>query len=342
MSVPPEPVAGFAPKGRPGVVAVPGGSYIYAELRQQVSDPSLAAGAGATMLHGDPAVSGRDFHSLAEIAVSSPDLMQVVEIGWTVDISVYHDLQPRLFVFHWVDAQPTCYDACGWVQVSTTHAPGERVDPTTSAEYTIALRGTDWWLSYRGEDLGYFPGSLWSTAPFTQVGNVSWYGEISGSSLDSCSEMGNGLRGTEPGAATMTGMYLVGAMGVHVPAAPVPGEITNANWNIMRTAGDAFAFGGRGRDTCCTPMTCSDSAAQCGRPPDACRQELVCGSCSAEETCTDSYTCVPGVPGDPSRPDDGGGCCQSGPSQGAPILGLAVLLLLRSMSRNRLWYTRRR
>src|SRR5204863_2851819 len=115
-----------------------------------------SGGLGATIVQADPALGAGDYHSLAEIAVESADAKQIVEIGWTVDAGVNGDLQPHVFSYHWVDGQTTCYNGCGWVQVSTTKQPGMRVAPGEPHVYEIKLMNGDWWLFYDGEGLGYY------------------------------------------------------------------------------------------------------------------------------------------------------------------------------------------
>lgn len=53
-----------------------------------------------------PSVSFYDYHSLAEITAENNG--QIVEIGWTVAIPF---LDPQIFVFHWINGQPTCYNS---------------------------------------------------------------------------------------------------------------------------------------------------------------------------------------------------------------------------------------
>jgi hypothetical protein len=258
--------------------------------------------------------------------------MQIVEIGWHVDVRVNGDAQPRLFVFHWIDGQPTCYNACGWVQVSTTNRPGMRVTPGESADYLIKRQGEDWWLYYNGDALGYFPGSLWTEAgtSYTGVGHAQWFGEIAASSPDSCSEMGNGVFGNDPSATTMSNLTLVSASGAEVPANAEIGTISNPSYyNIGQTSPTSFAFGGPGaRVGCCTPETCLDLSADCGQVADRCGSFRPCGACGTGERCGATNACEPAPQSDASDPIDDGGCCEAG---GAPSFapGLLVLLALR-------------
>jgi hypothetical protein len=328
---PPEPR--YGPKGFPGL-AHHEDAFLYVGYRQIVGADSQ--GAGAHMLQGDPAIAIADAHSLGEIGLSSMDGRQIVEIGWHVDVRVNGDAQPRLFVFHWIDGAATCYNACGWVQVSTTNRPGMRIAPGEYADYLIQRQGQDWWLYYNDDALGYFPGSLWTAAgtSYTDVGIAQWFGEIAAASPESCSEMGNGVFGNDPAATTMSELTLVSATGAQVAASADIGTISNpAYYNIGQTTPTSFGFGGPGaRVGCCTPETCTDLAADCGQVPDRCGSMRPCGACSTGERCTPAFTCEMAPASDAMEPVEDGGCCEAG---GTPSLAPALILLFALRRRDK-------
>jgi MYXO-CTERM domain-containing protein len=361
----------YAPKARPTIEAMERSkwssfadpvAFLYAAYIDQ-SLGTATAGAGAMVKQGDPGLAAGDAHSLGEIAVLSANGQQIVEIGWHVDPLVNEDLQPRLFVFHWIDGQPTCYNGCGFVQVSTTMRPGMRVQAGATAEYKIELRSGNWWLAYQGEDIGYFPGSLWTT-PFTTAGYVQWFGEIAAATASTCSEMGNGLFGNQPGASSMSGLFKIMPGGQKVAANAHTGTVTNPNnWNVGQTTPTSFSFGGPGQSGggCCTPQSCAAAMAQCGQVADSCGAPLQCGDCDNGITCTAQKTCGtqpnPGDAGvDPdastvgddagtSGGDGGGngiddpsaasaGCCEAGQGATPALLpALGVVLVLRRRRR---------
>lgn len=328
------PAPKYGPKGFPGVAHAQD-TFLYVGYHQLPGANSQ--GAGARMLQGDPALAIDDAHTLAEIGLSSADSQQIVEIGWHVDVLVNGDAQPRLFVFHWVNGQPTCYDACGWVQVSTRNRPGMRVTPGEYADYRIQRQGGDWWLYYNGDALGYFPGSLWTDqgTAYTEVGHAQWFGEIAAAGPDSCTEMGNGVFGTDPLATTMTDLVLVSPAGTLVPADAEIGTVTNpAYYSIGQTTPTSFAFGGPGaRVGCCTPETCLDLEAACGQVPDRCGSLRPCGTCGAGNRCTPTFACEPSPPSDATDPIDDGGCCDAGSRPSLPLAGLIAVLVLRRRRR---------
>src|SRR5215510_7644548 len=175
---PEQPVARYAPKGHPslrsGVSAVDATDYLYVGMRETVGAHS--AGAGATILQADPAVGDGD-------------------------------LQPHVFAFHWVDGLDTCYNACGWVQVSPSKHPGMRIVPGEAHRYEIKLVHGDWWLFYDGEGMGYYPQSLWNGG-FAQAALVQWFGEVAAAMTSPCTQMGNGKLGADASAASYADLHL--------------------------------------------------------------------------------------------------------------------------------------
>lgn len=196
----PNPI--YALKGRPDLAGAAsitpgygGAYYFYAAVRAPEAQSDLAsipAGASARMSQHNPDVPRGDFHSLVELAVSSADGADYVEVGWTVDPLVNRGdrRNPHLFVFHWVDGEPTCYNGCGWVQVSKSRVPGMRLDITeVPQDYAIEFRDGNWWVRYQREWIGYFPGSLWDNS-FTAASGVDWFGEVATSRPRPCADMG--------------------------------------------------------------------------------------------------------------------------------------------------------
>lgn len=57
-----------------------------------------------------------------------------------------------------------------------------------------------WNLYYRGRAFCYYPDSLWNDG-FNSVNYVQFFGEVTDRGERPCSAMGNGLRGTNGGAA---------------------------------------------------------------------------------------------------------------------------------------------
>jgi len=316
-----------------------GTEYLYVATLQTIAPRTAGvAGAGAMLIQADPALGIGDAHSLAEIAVQSADEQQIVEIGWTIDPGVNGDLQPHLFSFHWVDGEPTCYNACGWVQVSPHKHPGMRVTPGEPHRYEIKLVNDDWWLFYDGEGMGYYPQSRWS-GRYKAVGLAQWFGEVAAGVPSPCTQMGNGKLGAAAGATSFDDLHLFDPGGATAPAMATKGALTKAAfYDLGSMTPTSFAFGGPGAVTgCCTPSTCLDAKAECGpiTDPVCAGNLLACGTCSGTDVCTADHKCPAGV----GPRDDGdafdtpidrgsGGCCDAGPSGAGSVLLDALVLLV--------------
>lgn len=255
----PQPVGVRAPKGFPGRgPSFPSSSSgTLGPLRPtSPTSPALASyhyaafqsgavsgiGTYAYLQQSVPHLDLDDYHSLAEIAAESADGQQIVEVGWTVDRGVNGDTTPRIFVFHWVDGQGTCYNGCGYQQVSATTHPGDPVNTqAVPQQYEIDYFGGNWWVGVSGQWIGYFPGSLWTS--YTTIGEAQWFGEVSLGSSPSCTDMGNGTLAPASGAATITGETMIAADNTTSPA-PVSTYVSDPSlWGIDTATG---RFGGPG------------------------------------------------------------------------------------------------
>jgi hypothetical protein len=208
--------------------------------------PAQAFGSGGALTQAAPKVAGGDDHSLAEVAVETGDQSSIVEVGWIVQPASYGDDDAHLFVFHWADCLPTCYNGCGWHQVSANYFPGMTLKASDmGTDFRIENKNGDFWISYAGEAMGYFPASLWS-APWS-IANTQWFGEVSALELASCTQMGTGAFGSADGAAKWSDLYLVDKMFAHVAANAARATVTNAMlYDASGATPTGFAFGGPG------------------------------------------------------------------------------------------------
>jgi Neprosin len=151
-------------------------------------------GASVVLSQEQPYVSPKDSHSLMELAVESADNKQIVEVGWTVDPNQFRDSKPHLFTYHWVDGQGTCYDACGFEQISPDIKPGDPVTPGTSGNYSIQQANNAWEIRYDGELVGDYPDYLWGNR-YRYAGLVQAFGEVAIGETAPCTDMGAGTYG---------------------------------------------------------------------------------------------------------------------------------------------------
>lgn len=191
-----------------------------------------------------PVVAAADYHSLAELAVESSDGQQIIEIGWRVYRP--QDQTPRLFIYHWVNGQGTCYNSgCGFVPSgSTTISPGMALTPSgTPVQFAIEYSSGNWWYGYNGSWFGYLPGSLWS-GTYTKSGLVQVFGEVSTTTTRPCSDMGNGNLGTSASAAAVTGIgYFNATTAVSVARSTVDDPTL---YDAQVSSANSFRYGGPG------------------------------------------------------------------------------------------------
>ncbi len=276
--------------------------YFYVAFLQE----KVMAGAGASMVQAEPKVSTVDYHSLAEIAVESDDNKQIIEIGWNIDPGVNAaDTAPHLFAFHWIDGVGTCYNGCGWVQVSATHMPGMAVEPgPTPHTFQIEHRAdARWWLTYDGDDMGYYPDTEW-TGRYTHGDFTQWFGEVAaGSEPMPCTEMGTGMFGSSAGAASYADVYTIGSGSAQLPAELQQGTVTLPTaYAPGQSSATGFSFGGPG-----VPAV---SCVYYGTSPSP-----------------DDLPPV-GADGTVGTTSEGGGCCEAGGGDaGLAVFGLGVVAL---------------
>jgi len=235
----PVPIAYTHPKGNLGgdPETTPDGQspvYFFAEVYEWVN---------ATFVSGDftqsaPAL-GIDYHSIANVVAKSYNGLDSVMVGWIV---MSPDPVPQLFVYHFVGGEPTCYNGCGYVQLSKTRVPGMHVETTeTPQTYAISYSGGDWYVGYQGEWIGYFPGSEWPSG-FSNIDDVQWYGEVAAANRFPCAGMGSGAFGDQAGAASVSNLIVDG-----VAASVQPGTVTlPMAYSTADVTSSSFRYGGPG------------------------------------------------------------------------------------------------
>jgi hypothetical protein len=185
----PEPMPDPACDG----VAYFGSCYYYASAAFR----RRADGGGMTMTVERPAYTSGESggHTLNEIAVQGGDGDgNIVELGWNVSTDQYGDANPHLFVFHWINWAPTCYDGCNWQQYSGTYFPGMDLSNIVGRQVYVGyvFYQGNWWAWFDNQWLGYYPGTEWSGA-YTKSELIQWFGEVASSNgVPPRTDMGNG------------------------------------------------------------------------------------------------------------------------------------------------------
>jgi hypothetical protein len=204
----PPAVAGVTPAAD-GSICYFGACYNYVAGRQYAY---YATGASVDLWRARPNLDPNDpsSHSLEELAVQSSDGLQIVEVGWTVDRGLNGDTAPHLFVFHWIDGVPTCYNGCGFVQTSARTVPGEKLPSNGFSTFQINHVGDEWQISLDGTMFGYFPDSLWGSTVFSQPLLIQTFGEVASTSTPTCNQMGTGMFAESPASASIENFRLLG------------------------------------------------------------------------------------------------------------------------------------
>ena len=181
------------PNGKCDGVTNQGSCYYYASAAYRRD----ADGGGMTMSveRPDYVNTGGAGHTLNEIAVQGgTGDGNIVELGWNVSSNQYSNANPHLFVFHWINWTPTCYDACGWQQVSGSYYPGMDLTSQIGRDVYIGYvyyQG-NWWAWFDNQWLGYYPGSEWKKE-YTRNSLLQWFGEVaSANGVPPKTDMGNG------------------------------------------------------------------------------------------------------------------------------------------------------
>ena len=229
------------------------GGYYYYVSGQYFSQ---AVGATADIEQSDPTVINDYDHSVAEIAVSfggSRD--QVVETGWIVDRGQFGDNLPHLFATDWVNGKLIGFYNNGFIEVPNPDniTPGEAVTVGDIGDYKIVYSSYEWAVYYDGNEIGYFPESLWG-GNFTQASEEQAFGEIySISANNPCDQMGDGIAGSENGSTTIRNYDLINTDGnAYIPKGgvdilvPQPGLYNVGNDSLL----NGFNFGGPGGSSC--------------------------------------------------------------------------------------------
>jgi hypothetical protein len=193
-SAPPEPAPAPTATAEPDPEECPTEKkqvcYLY-NVGMQEADTE---GAYGTMYIGKPTLESKEYHSLAEVAVQSKDEKQIVEIGWHVDYKVNKDYDPHLFVYRWVNRETSCYNGCGFVQVSKNIKPGDTLVNGVAKKFGIQFFDNKWWVAYDSEWVGYYPETIWTDRgiTFNRSGYIQVFGEIAGTDDLTCTQMGTG------------------------------------------------------------------------------------------------------------------------------------------------------
>jgi hypothetical protein len=223
-----------------------GACYDYVNGRQFTDTTGVSVLMKVEAPTVNPAQTGE--HSLQEIALQNTARTSTVEIGWTVDPELNGDTRPHLFVYHWVDGQESCYNGCGFVQVSPWFQPGMALPADQAARFAIRNLGGDWWVFYQDQPVGYFPGSLWGGS-YKSAQVVSVFGEVAENAADSpsCTQMGDGRFGSAGGSSWIRDYRVYGS--TDQPRLTVSAT-SPSHYDFGAVTPTSFRLGGPGTGPC--------------------------------------------------------------------------------------------
>lgn len=272
----PTPLDGFVAKMLPARISQYGAYYSYATAYQYPSARVLSF--WVTQTNQQPNVWTAGSHSLGQLwAIDTTGGQSTIEEGWTEAPGQYPDVLPHLFVAMSDAGVYPCavaanYSQCAsgyiglgsctngagqpvpcipWVQVSTRRYPNMVVthDDTTHS-YAVDEGGghIDWWIWYDGEWIGYIPNSAW-TRHYPVVNLIEAGGEVATplSEYSTCTDMGNGLYGTQPNSATVTSTQYSTSNAWHTPSlSGYSSDSAQYNDGYLAPGGSTFHYGGPG------------------------------------------------------------------------------------------------
>ena len=198
---------GRAGGAQPLTVYQNGAYYSYA-IGQQYFAPGNIVGISGGQTNDTPYLAPlAGEHSISQLwAIDDAagwSTFSTVEAGWTADRYFNANAWPTFFVYHFDGGQSTCYNGCGWVQVDPSFAPGMVVPFNDGLvhRYAIVRFGNDWWVGFDNVWLGYLPASAWRNRFVSSLTRVDAGGEVASSSPNTCSDMGNGWKGSSDHAS---------------------------------------------------------------------------------------------------------------------------------------------
>lgn len=210
-----------------------------------------ATGVSANFGVYDPACSGNCQHVVNEFQAGSADEKNIIEYGWTEQSNSAPGAPPLLQIGLWANGDPLDADA-NFVQVSNTVRMNEALPingTVANLKIIYVSSSEEWQLFYNGTEVGYYPESIWTSrnTSLTTLSLVFIYGEVlqPGSSIAQGMQMGSGVLGGKPGAATISNYTLYGTS-TAPNLSPYAGLKTTQYYGEGNFTSTGFSYGGPG------------------------------------------------------------------------------------------------
>jgi hypothetical protein len=245
--------------------------HAYVAVTVDAPKGHVAQGAYAYLNVYNPYVASGDRQSLAQIAVADGTIHpngtgtwhKFLEVGW---YSYTGSAGPQLFVFT-RDKDNLLLPSCnvektliGWTcdfvslaaSIGPQHYPGDTLTPATGEVKTFSIIhiGSAFYIQYDADYIGYIPDTHWAK-PFPSVATAQWQGEVGVASPRTCTDMGNGIYGTQSGAANIYTMtWYFGDTGKFAPVNATQSDFNATNPKLYNgklfDSGNSLAYGGPG------------------------------------------------------------------------------------------------
>lgn len=198
--------------------------------------------------------STNDGHTLVETAVRQTynSNATVIEAGVTVDPTLNGNSSPTLFVYYWDKfGVGQGYNTNFTLYASRTYTPGSSVITSTLAFQWVYSSGL-WWLAVGGTWVGYFNTTLWPSVTFDHAAEWLGFDEVAqksgGTRTYSCSDMRNGLEGSNASALGITSVsYNSSGTGVNLSLIDNPSD--GYSPALFTGSTRSFRSGGAGTDS---------------------------------------------------------------------------------------------
>jgi hypothetical protein len=228
--------------------------YSWSEGQQEVSNKGITQLFAAQTNHEpwfnfNTSYYGHSLGQIWALDYSNPAGFSDVETGWSESLGQFGNYSPHLFVYHFDQGVGMGYAPNGgWVQYSSFIYPNM---PLTHGDgyhwYGVANHDNNWWISYDGNWVGYYPPSAFPRYLPHYLTTVEAGGEVATQEYNTCSDMGNKYPGTSPSAAKFEEVYWTNSSGYPnyatlTPYNSDPNNYTTGNWY----GGFQFRYGGGG------------------------------------------------------------------------------------------------
>ena len=205
--------------------------YRYAQFTQH----GKVTGVNQTFTVWEPSVdqNARQLHSVQQDWLMNSDQSQVIETGIIVKPLLYGDSKPHFFIFYTPNKyRLAVWDTGGGAFVVANDAPfvpgaAQQVGTTVELNWLLSRGTGDWFLFDNDKLIGFYPASVFEVddangqkqpGPLTSGADAATVGgevvslEIPGAQT-SLPQMGNGIRGNAPGAASITKISFIDLLG---------------------------------------------------------------------------------------------------------------------------------